>query len=96
MTLTPEMVEIERWNFEPWAHSHGYRCHRDDSGDYLYSATRGAWEGWLGSCEQRRKAMGLDEMLCLEVQHFRINGVMRKYVSADALRALIDRAGGGA
>lgn len=42
----------EREQFEAWANGTGFNTTRNDNDNYLYSATRGAWEAWQAARAQ--------------------------------------------
>lgn len=107
MTLTPEMVEIERTAFEadwctrrPLWRSWAFDRSLDWPNEYASSTVQDCWETWLARAQsQRAVAVAGLEVLAARWsdtdEHFGDDHGKAMTECANELRALIDRAGGG-
>ena len=107
MTLTPEMVERERRTFETWALDEAFDIRCDSLHDgYRNEKTDAAWDAWQEARAQSQRAVGVEELeaLAASLDERCRRAILRHPTApyadsfghaADALRALIERAGGG-
>ena len=48
-------MDEQRAEFEAWANGAGFNINRQDNDNYLYSATRGAWEAWQAATQRQEE-----------------------------------------
>lgn len=48
-------MDEQRAEFEAWAKGDGFNINRQDNDNYLYSATRGAWEAWQAATQRQQE-----------------------------------------
>ena len=69
----------EREQFEAWANGTGFSTNRQDNDNYLYSATRGAWEAWQAARYRlERKVDAIAQHLNITIQEEPAKLVVKK------------------
>ncbi len=80
-------MDEQRAEFEAWANDAGFNINRQDNDNYLYSATRGAWEAWQAATQRQQERIA--ELLAVVI-HAR--NVLPNEPWADDTRKMLDAA----
>lgn len=72
-------MDEQRAEFEAWANGAGFNINRQDNDNYLYSATRGAWEAWQAATQRQEERIAELEA---QVQALTMNAERYQFATA--------------